>query len=219
MSIPPDEPNCGALGGGGEVADGAAGADQPAAVAGAARRPRRAARRRERAGAADRPCAPAGPGRRRRGTPRSCARRRAGTRRDLDLVAVLDADQLHAAAADVEHDAVGQRRGVDRRDVAVVRLLRRPRAPRPRSRSPRARAAGTRRGWWRRGSRWSRTTWTSSDAEAVGAAEALEDRERLQPAGHRALAQRPGRGHALADPDGLVELVGALPPAGRLLPS
>src|SRR2546421_447138 len=34
-----------------------------------------------------------------------------------------DLDQLQAAAAELEHGAVGQRRGVDRGDVAVVRLL------------------------------------------------------------------------------------------------
>ena len=56
------------------------------------------------------------------GGTRSCARRRAGTSAVVG-VAVPDLDQLHAAAAEVEHDAVGERGGVDGGDVAVVRLV------------------------------------------------------------------------------------------------
>ena len=85
-------------------------------------------------------------------------------RDEVALVAVLDLDQLHAAAADVEHDAVGERGAVDRRHVAVMRLLARSRAPRPRSRSPPAPAR-------RNGSRLLASrialvakTWTSSSA-------------------------------------------------------
>ena len=76
--------------------------------------------------------------RRRRGSARSCARRRAATSACRAASRSLDARELHRAAAEVEHDAVGERRRVDRREVAVARLLLAARAPR--RRAPRARA-------------------------------------------------------------------------------
>ena len=47
-----------------------------------------------------------------------------GHERAVDRLAVLDARELHRAAAEIEHDALGERRRVDRGEVAVARLLR-----------------------------------------------------------------------------------------------
>ena len=128
-------------------------------------------RRRRRAAARSRPASRAprasrARGRARAGGPSSWAgRTRRGTR-SVSRTApsgnelsdrgppVLDLDQLHAAAAELEHDAVGQRRRVDRRDVAVARLVLRGEDLDLEPASPPARGRGTRRGWRRRGSRW-----------------------------------------------------------------
>ena len=45
--------------------------------------------------------------------------------------------------------------------------------------------------------------------------EALEHRERLEPAPHRRVAEAAGLRQAGADPDGLVDLIGELPPVAR----
>ena len=106
------------LGGGGEVADRAADADQaPAALEPVA--PRRAAR-----ATCSRSALICLPFARSPGRKRSVMRTApSGHERASVGEPALDARELHRAAAEVERDAVGQRRRVDRRQVAVARLL------------------------------------------------------------------------------------------------
>ncbi len=140
----------GRLRGGGEVADRAADPDQARARRRAASRARRAPRARGRGGAA-RSFLRAGPssGQELLGHPHGAERER----RQLVRAPVGDVDELHAAAAELEHDPVGQRRGVDRGDVAVPGLVLGRQDLDRRGRSARVRARGTRRGSTRRGSR------------------------------------------------------------------
>ena len=122
------------LGGGGEVADRAAGADQAAAVACQPRRPSSspATWSRSRCRSFLRAGRSGSPSDRNDSVIRTAPTGKETKPRSL---AVLDLDQLHAAAADVEHDAVGQRRAVDRGDIAVMGLALWSRGPPPRSRS------------------------------------------------------------------------------------
>ena len=90
-----------------------------------------------------------GPGEELLGHPHRTERKRRARAR----LAIVDLGQLHAAAADVEHDAVDERGRVDRGDVAEVSLVARPTGSRSRGRSPPARRRGTARRWRRRGSR------------------------------------------------------------------
>ena len=128
-------------------------------------------------------------------------------------MAAVDLDELQRAAAEVEHDAVGERRRVDRREVAVVGLLLAwpARAPRrPVSRSTRSRNSA-----WLEASRIALVA-TGDDvlrADPGRVAEVREDLGRLERALHRLGPELAGRLEPLADADGEVDLVGALPPA------
>ena len=127
----------------------------------------------------------------------------------------LDADELHRAAAEVEHRAVAQRRRVDRRQVARARLLvarehadlepdARAHAleevlassPPRGSRSSRRRRSRRSRGP-QAAQKWAKTS-IARDARAIAV-----------------LAERAGLVLAGADAHRLVDLVGALPPAGE----
>ena len=135
-------------------------------------------------------------------------------RRDPARVSVVDLDQLHAAAAEVEHDAVGERGRVDRRDVAEASLvLRRQRLDRQPGRGLRLLEELLAVG--RLADRAGGDDVDVVGRDPVGAAEALEHGERLHPAGDRRFAELPGGAEAGADPDRLIELVGALPPGAR----
>ena len=124
----------------------------------------------------------------------------------------LDVDELHRAAADVEHHAVGQRRRVHRREVAVAGLLLLGQHAHAQARAllgaveelARVRGVADRAG----GDRVDLV-----GLEPARPAEVGEDLHRRLRAGHAGLAELAGRGQALADADGLVDLVGALPPA------
>ena len=118
--------------------------------------------------------------------------------------------ELHAAAADVEHGAVGQRRRVDGGDVAVEGLLLAATAPRCRGRSARAPARGTPRGWSASRIALVATARTSSDAG--GAAEVREHVDGPQRPLHGRGLELAGRPHPGPDAHGFVDLVDALPP-------
>ena len=197
------------LGGGGEVAGRAADRHQPAA---GVPQPAELARAlaHVRAQALDRLArGPAVAGEEPLGQPHRPERQR-----DATAVAWRSAtrDELQAAAAELHHRAVGQRRGVDRGDVAVAglglgaqHLDLQPRA------LPRGAAAG-RPGWRHRGSRWwPRRRCPPVRARAPGRSgrtpRASPARARSRPAESTPVAAEP-----LADPDRLVELVGPLPP-------
>ena len=127
--------------------------------------------------------------------------------------AVGDVGELHAAAADVEHHAVGQRGGVDGGDVAVVRLLLR------RQRLDRQAGGGLGVGeeLLAVGGVADRAGGDDVDvlgAEVVGAAEAGKHPEGLQAAPDRLVAELARGGEAGADADRLIQLVGELPPRG-----
>ena len=109
-----------ALGGGREVADRAADADEPRARRPTASRARPASRARaSRSRWSSFFLAGPFPG-------RKCSVSRTAPSGNDSIASALsarDLDELHAAAADLEHRAVGQGRRVDRRDVAVVGLV------------------------------------------------------------------------------------------------
>ena len=134
--------------------------------------------------------------------------------RDPARVAVTHLDQLQAAATEVEHDAVGEHRRVDRRDVAEVGLV-----PR-RQRLDRQPGGGL--GLFEEllavGGLADRTGGDDVDVlgrDPVGAAEALEYGQRLHPTRDRRFTELPRGAEAGTDSDRLVELVGALPPRAR----
>ncbi len=120
-----------------------------------------------------------------------------------------DVRELHRAAADVERDAVGQRRRVHRGEVAEPRLLL---AREHLDREPGARAglahellAVARLADRRRGER-------PDPLDPRRAAEVREQLDRLQRALHRLGLERPVRLLVLADAHRLVDLVRPLPP-------
>ena len=131
---------------------------------------------------------------------------------ELARVAADDVDELHRAAADVEHDPVGERRRVDRRQVAVARLL-------LAAEHAHAQAAGRLgaleegRGVRRVADGGRRDREDVVGLDAAGRAEVGEDLHRRLRARHPGLAQLAGGRQALADAHRLVDLVGALPPA------
>ena len=148
----------GELRGGGEVADRAADPGQPAALV----QPRGAAR---------------SPPPRGRAAPSICLRLAlppsgmkrsvirtapSGHERAVDRLAVLDARELHRAAAEVEHDALRERRRVDRRQVAVAGLLLAGEHLDVEPRALLAPPSGTPSGWPRRGSPRSRPAGSRS---------------------------------------------------------
>ena len=107
-----------ALGGGGQGADGAAEADEPAAAAGQPRRERARRRTCARSARSCLPLAGSSPGRK-----RSVIRTAPSGQDPARPPGARDADELERPAAEVEHGAVGERRRVDRREVAVAGLL------------------------------------------------------------------------------------------------
>ena len=124
---------------------------------------------------------------------------------------VRDLGELQAPAAEVEHDAVAQRGRVDRGDVAVVGLV----GGRQDLDLHRPGALGLGEEDGAVGGVADRAGGDRVDVggrDPVGAAEAPEHAQRLQAAGHRVVTELAGRLQAGADPDRLVELVGALPP-------
>ena len=122
-------------------------------------------------------------------------------------LAALDVGQLHRAAAEVERDAVGERRRVDRGEVAVARLVlgrehldvearalarRLQEAPRGSSRrgSPRSRPAARRRCRWRgRSARTARSSRAPApSAPAAAPRRRRAPRRRAPPRGSRPCA-------------------------------
>ena len=133
-------------------------------------------------------------------------RPRAGVAR----LAPPDVGELHRAAAEVERDAVGERRRVDRREVAVARLLL---GREHIDVEARALARGLQeliavRGVADRGGRD-----RAHVVDAGGAAEVREQLDRLERPLHRLLLQLARRVEARAHAHRLVDLVGAAPPA------
>jgi hypothetical protein len=124
-------------------------------------------------------------------------------------VAAAHQRQLHRTAADVERDALGERRRVHRGQVAVARLLRRGQdldlqaaavAGRGEELLLVARVAD-------------RGGGDGADVRDLGRrAEVAVELERAQRALHRRGLQRPGLLEALPDPDTLVDLVRPPPP-------
>jgi hypothetical protein len=193
-----------ALGGGREVADGAAHADEPAALepwCGGELLAHRGARRLEllaRDGAPAREELLGHPYR---------AERPRGRRLRLPARHLRE---LEAAAAEVEHDAIGQRRRVDGGDVAQPRLLL--------GRQHRDREAGALlREREQVGAvvgvadRAGRHRVDSLVGHAAGVKVAPEHLERHQPARHRVGLERAGAAEALRDPDRLLQLPDAAP--------
>ena len=109
-------------------------------------------------------------------------------RAHVERLAVLDAGELHRAAAEVERHAVGQRRRVDRRQVAVEGLL----LGGQDLHVERAPGAGTRRGWWRRGSPRSRPP-ARPRSRSRGRSARTARRSRARAPSARARARRPRR--------------------------
>ena len=122
-------------------------------------------------------------------------------------------DQLHTAAADIEHDAVAQGRGVYRRHIAVVSLV----VGRQDLDVVAGRCIDPLEVLVLVAGVTDRAGGDHVDviaAQAGGAAEAVEHDQRLESAVHRRLREGSGSAHTLADPHGLIELVGLLPPLG-----
>jgi hypothetical protein len=131
-------------------------------------------------------------------------------RAHVDRVPVADGRELQRAAAEIQHDAVGQRRGVHRGEVAVPRLLLGGEdldleaAPFARGPDEVVVVGGVadRRGRDR-----------PDLLDAGRAAEVRVHLERLERALDPLGLELPGRVEPLPDPDGLVDLVRPLPPA------
>ena len=130
---------------------------------------------------------------------------------ELMRVPADDVDQLHRAAADVQHDPVGQRGRVHRGQVAVARLLL---AAEHAHAQPAGRLGALEEGRGVRGvaDGGRRHGEDVTGLDAARRAEVGEDLHRRLRAGHPRLAELAGRGQPLADAHGLVDLVGALPP-------
>ena len=122
------------------------------------------------------------------------------------------------AAADLEHEAVGQGRGVDRGDVAEAGLVL---VGDDLDRQLAGSAGGGQEllAVARIPDRAGGDRVNVVGSEPVGGAESPEHRERLEPAPHRLRAQAAGLGQTGADPDGLEDLVGQLPPLSPVRPS
>ena len=130
-----------------------------------------------------------------------------------ERTAVGDAGELQAAAAEVDDGAVGQRRRVDRGDVAVERLVARGEHLDVDAGLPLRRGRGNPAGWSRPGSRSSRPRGSARTDRRLARQKRANTDERLDAAVHRLVAQLARGAETLADPDRLVQLVGALPPA------
>ena len=129
-------------------------------------------------------------------------------------VAAVDLDELQRAAAEVEHDAVGERRRVHGRDVAVVRLLLLgEHAHLEAGLALDAREELRLVGGVADRARRDRLDVLRADLRRL--AEVREDLRGFERAPHRLLAELAGRLDPLADANGEVDLVGALPPARR----
>ena len=126
----------------------------------------------------------------------------------------LDADELHRAAAEVEHGAVAQRRRVDRRQVAGARLLL---AREDADREPRRRARALEEVLGVRGLA-DRARRDGVDLAGARPEAAQKWAKTSIAAEARAIASSPSSPGLLlagADAHRLVDLVGALPPAGE----
>ncbi len=122
------------------------------------------------------------------------------------------ADQLHRAAAEVEHAAVGERRRVDRRQVAVARLLLAAEHAHVEGEAL-ARPLEELRCVLGVADRARRHGVDLRCGEAARVAEVREHVERRERAFDRLLPQATGGHEALPDPHRLIDLVGAPPPA------
>ena len=127
---------------------------------------------------------------------------------------VGDLDQLHAAAADLEHRAVGDRRGVDGGDVAEAGLLL---GRQHLDLQPGGLLGGAHElaAVVRIADRAGGDRVHLAGVDLVGGAEAREHPERLEAPLDRIIGQAAGGAEPGADPHRLVELVGALPPGVR----
>ena len=123
--------------------------------------------------------------------------------------AIDDVRELHRAAADVERDAVGQRRRVDHGEVAVAGLLL---AREHLDVEPGALAGGAHERLAVRRLADRRGRQRPHPLDARRAAEVGEQVDRLERAPHRLGLERPAGLLVLADPHRLVDLVGPLPP-------
>ncbi len=125
---------------------------------------------------------------------------------------VGDSHQLQRAAAEVQHTAIHQGRGVDRRQIPIARLLL---AAEHADRQARAlvRKRQEVSGVLGVANRAGGEGVHGVTAEARRPAEVVEHIERGQRAAHRLLPQSARRGEALADAHRLVDLVGAPPPS------
>ncbi len=131
-----------------------------------------------------------------------------------ERTAVGDARELQAAAAEIDDGAVGQRRRVDRGDIAVERLV----ARREHLDVDAGLPLGSGEELLLVGGVADRARCHRVDLlsrQPVGATEAGEHGQGLDAAVHRLVAQLPGRLETLADPDRLIQLVGELPPPAR----
>ena len=132
----------------------------------------------------------------------------------LERLAARDRGQLQAAAAEVEHDAVRQRRRVHGRDEAEPRLLLR-RQHADRQAGPLL-CDGQQVGAVRRiadragGDRVDRLRRDAARQQV-----AAEHLERLEPAGDRVGLERAGAAEALGDPDRLLQLADPAPRGAR----
>ena len=130
--------------------------------------------------------------------------------------AVAHAHELQRAAAEVEHGAVAQRRRVDRREVAVARLLLAREDADRQAAAPRAPARGSRREFVASRIALVATTSISAALRPAASQKCAKTSIVAHRARHALLAERAGLVDARADPHRLVDLVGALPPAAEL---
>ena len=128
-------------------------------------------------------------------------------------VAPRDLDKLHRSAAEIQHRAVAQVGRVDRGEVpGAPLLLTREDAH---FQAGRARALQDLRGVGRLADRARRHHVDFARLQAGGFAEVGENLDRSDAARDALLAERATAVDARADPHRLVDLVGALPPAGK----
>jgi len=127
-------------------------------------------------------------------------------------VAADDLDELQRAAAEVQHGAVGERRGVDGGEVAVAGLLLAGEHAHVELRQ-RFHAREELRLVGGVADRARRDRLDVGDLEPARGAKVGEHLDRLQRPLHRLAPELTGRAEALRDPHRLVDLVGALPPS------
>ena len=121
-------------------------------------------------------------------------------------------DELHRSAAEIEHEAVAERRRVDRGEIAVTRLSTAAedadRHAEVAARVLEKRLAVVRVADGARGQSIDLPLGKPVRPQEMG-----EHVERRKRALHGPIAEPSATGQALADADGLIDLIGALPPA------